>query len=168
MRDSQIRFIRQLGFPGSEFPDSFYSALMFQPRAVLSVVILGTLLQSAWPFLALSAALLCGTWRTVLNPFDALYNHVVADPRGRQRLGVTPAPRRFAQGMAGAIAMVIGVALLANAAPVAWLFQGVLAVASAAVVFKDKCAGADLYYLLRRAPRVPAPGDGSVAGPTRR
>lgn len=150
MRDSQIRFIRQLGFQGDAFPETFYSALMFQPRAVFGIVLVGIVLQSAWLFTALAAALLSGTLLTPLNPFDAIYNHAVAYRRGLRLLGFTPAPRRFAQGMAGTIALVIAVALFAKATPVAWVFEGVLAVASAAVVFKDKCAGADMYFLLRR------------------
>jgi hypothetical protein len=167
MRDSQIRFIRLLGFPGDEFPDSFYSALMFQPRAVFCVVLVGILTQSAWPFVALSAALLSGTVMTSLNPFDAIYNYAVACRRGLRPLGVTPAPRRFAQGMAGTIAMVIAMALFAKVSLVAWIFEGVLAVASAAVVFKDKCAGADMYYLLRRTLRRTARGVEPFGGSTR-
>jgi hypothetical protein len=156
MRDSQIRFIRQLGYTGTQFPDSFYSALMFQPRVVGGVVALGVLLQSAWPFLALSAALWLSTWFPSLNPFDAIYNHVVAYPRGLQPLGAPPPPRRFAQGMAGTVAMAIGVALLAGTTIVAWVLQGMLAVASMAAVFRDSCAGADAYYLVRGAGRQPA------------
>jgi hypothetical protein len=32
MRESQIRFIRQQGFSGEQFPDSFYTALMLAER----------------------------------------------------------------------------------------------------------------------------------------
>lgn len=157
MRDSQIRFIHQLGFPGTQFPDSLYSALMFQPRIVGSVVALGVLLQSGWLFVALSTALWWSTWVPSLNPFDAIYNHLIAYPRGLRPLGVPPAPRRFAQGMAGTVAMVIGVALLTQVTTVAWIFEGVLGVASMAVVFKDSCAGADAYYLVRGRPRPSEP-----------
>jgi len=149
VRDSQMRFIHQLGFTGTEFPESFYSAQMFQPRIVASVVALGVLLQSPWPFAALSGALLWSTWFPSRNPFDALYNHVVASRRGLPRLALAPAPRRFAQGMAGTVALVIAVALLTESTVVAWIFEALLGVASLAVVFKDSCAGADAYYLLR-------------------
>ena len=156
MRDSQIRFIRQLGFPGTQFPDSFYSALMFQPRAVGCVVALGVLLQSPWPFLALSAALWWSTLFPSFNLFDAIYNSVVAHRRGLRPLGIAPPPRRFAQGLAGTVAMVIAVALLSDVTTVAWIFQGLFVVASMAVVFRDNCAGAEVYYRLRRAPRPSA------------
>jgi len=156
MRDSQIRFIRQLGFPGTQFPDSFYSALMFQPRVVGCVVALGVLLQSAWPFLALSAVLWWSTMVPSFNLFDAIYNSVVAHRRGLRPLGVAPAPRRFAQGLAGTVAMVIGVALLMNVTTIAWIFQGLFVIASMTVVFRDNCAGAEVYYVLRRVPRPSA------------
>jgi hypothetical protein len=153
MRDSQVRFIRQLGFPGTQFPDSFYSALMFQPRAVAVVVALGVLFQSSWLFLALSAVLWWSTLFPSLHLFDAIYNYLVAYPRGLQPLGIAPAPRRFAQGLAGTVAMVIGVALFAQVMTVAWIFEGLFVVASTAVVFRDACAGAEVYYVLRRVPR---------------
>ena len=156
MRDSQIRFIRQLGFPGTQFPDSFYSALMFQPQAVGCVVALGVLLQSAWSFLALSAVLWWSTLFPSFNLFDAIYNALVAHPRGLRPLGIAPPPRRFAQGLAGTSAMVIGVALLMDVTTVAWIFQGLFVVASMAVVFRDSCAGAEVYYVLRRKPRPSA------------
>ena len=150
MRDSQIRFIRQLGFPGTQFPDSFYSALMFQPRIVGGAVALGVLLQSAWLFVALATALWWSTAFPSLNPFDAIYNRVVAYPRGLRPLGIGPAPRRFAQGLAGTVALVAGVGLLTQTTIVAWVFEGLFVVASMAVVFRDSCAGADVYHLLRR------------------
>lgn len=167
MRDSQIRFIRQQGFPGTHFPDSFYSALMFQPRFVGCVVALGVLLQSAWLFVALSAALWWSAWLPSLNPFDAIYDRAIAYPRGLRPLASAPAPRRFAQGMAGTVSMVIGVALLAKAPTVAWIFEGALVVASMAVIFRDSCAGADAYYLLRRMRRPSTQRDGSSAASTR-
>lgn len=153
MRDSQIKFIRSLGIDGAQFPDTLYSALMFQPRMVGIAVALGVLLQSPWLFVALSAALWCGTVFPSLNPFDAVYNQLVARRRGLPPLAVAPAPRRFAQGMAGSVAMVIGVALFTQTAIVAWIFQGLFVVASMGVAFRDSCAGADVYHLLKRLPR---------------
>lgn len=153
MRDSQIRFIRSLGVEGTQLPDSLYSALMLQPRIVGVVVALGVLLQSSWVFLALSAALWCGTVFPSLNLFDAIYHHIVARRRGLPPLDFAMAPRRFAQGMAGSVAMVIAVALFTQTTIVAWTFEGLFVVASMAVVFRDSCAGADLYHALRRTMR---------------
>jgi hypothetical protein len=100
-------------------------------------------------------ALWCGTVFPSLNPFDALYNYAVARRRGLPPLEHAPAPRRFAQGMAGSVAMLIGVALLTHTTIVAWIFESLFVVASMAVVFRDSCAGADLYHLLRRSRERP-------------
>jgi Domain of unknown function (DUF4395) len=57
-------------------------------------------------------------WNAIVpthNLFDAIYNHTVAEPRGLPRLGAAPAPRRFAQGMAGTFALAIAVALMLGA-----------------------------------------------------
>jgi hypothetical protein len=145
-----MRFIRQLGFPGHEFPGSFYSALMLQPRVVGCVVALGVLLQSAWIFAALSAVLWWSTCFPSLNPIDAAYDRFVARRRSLRPIGIAPPPRRFAQGMAGTVALVIAVALFTKVAIVAWIFEAMLVVAVMGVVFRDSCAGAEVYHLLRR------------------
>jgi Domain of unknown function (DUF4395) len=150
MRASQTRFIRQLGFSGQDFHDSLYSALMFQPRTIGVLIVLGVLLQSPWFFLVLSAVLLWSAFVPARNPFDAVYNSLVAHPRGLPPLGVAPEPRRFAQGLAGTFVLAIAAALFAGASTAAWALEGLFAVAMMAVVFGDSCAGAALYHVLRR------------------
>ena len=148
MRDSRRRFICQQGFSN---PDSrLYDALMFQPRIVGGLTALGTLFQAPWSFLALSAALWWSAFVPTRNPFDAVYSAVTPDPRGRVPLGRAPAPRRFAVGMAAALTLAIGVALILGASRVAWSCEALLAVAVATVVFGRFCAGSYLYYVLRR------------------
>jgi len=148
MRESRIRFIRQLGFATPT--DDLYSALMLQPRIVGVLAALGILTQSPLVFLGLSAALLWGALVPTQNSFDAIYNHVVAHRRGLPPLTTSPAPRRFAMSMAGGVALAIGIALLAGTTMVATLIEALLAVAVMAVVFGDSCAGANLYHVLRR------------------
>jgi hypothetical protein len=150
MRESQIRFIRQQGFSGEKFPDSFYSALMLQPRLVGCLAAVGVLLQSPWLFLALSAALWWSALVPTRNPFDAIYNHVVAYRRGLPPLGTALAPRRFAAGEAGTVALAIAVALGAGATITAWIIEGVLIGGVISSVFADFCLGAYTYHLLRR------------------
>ena len=150
MRNSKNQFIRSLGYLDPHPDDQLYSALMLQPRIVGGLTLIGFLLQTPWLFLALSAAL----WWSALVPtrslFDAIYNYVVARPRGLAALEAAPAPRRFAGGLAGVVALVIGVALLAGARSTAWVLEALLAAAVAAVVFGRSCAGADLYHVLCR------------------
>jgi uncharacterized membrane protein HdeD (DUF308 family) len=67
-------------------------------------------------------------------------------------LDAAPAPRRFAAGLAGAFALAIGITLLAGDVITAWVLEGLLAIAVIQVVFRDVCAGANVYHLLRRSP----------------
>ena len=151
MRDSRVRFIRMQGFTTPQVDEELYSALMLQPRIVGATVALGLVVQSPWLFLALSAALLWSALVPLRNPFDAIYNRAVAGPRGLAPLGTAPAPRRFAMGMAGTVALTIGIALLAGAAITAWVFEGLFAVAALQVVFGDICGAANLFHMLQRS-----------------
>ena len=87
-RTAQVNFVRQQGFREADVSACApqYSALMFQPRLLGTLVLIGLIFQ-IWPlFLVLSAIL---WWNVVLpawNPFDALYNNLVAAPAGRPRL----------------------------------------------------------------------------------
>lgn len=154
MRESRIQFIRMQGFATAVADDELYSALMLQPRIVGAFVALGIATQSPWLFVGLSVFLLWSALVPGRNPFDALYNHAVAQPRMLRPLGTAPAPRRFAMGMAGSVALTIAVALFAGATITARVFQGLFAVAVLQVVFADVCGAANLYHLLRR--RLPS------------
>lgn len=149
MRESRVQFIRQQGFAAQRADDELYSALMLQPRIVGATVALGIVVQSPLVFLALSAPLLWSALVPTSNPFDALYNRAVARPRGLRPLGTAPAPRRFAMGMAGSVALTIGIALVAGAAITAWVFEGLFAVAAVQVVFGDLCGAANLFNIVR-------------------
>jgi hypothetical protein len=158
MRQSEIQFIRSQGFNTVHPDHRLYVALMFQPRTIAGIVALGLVLQSAWLFLGLSAMLWLGTVFPTRNLFDAAYNHL-ACPRGLPRLGVAPAPRRFAQAMAASVALAIGSALLAGTTVTAWIFQGIFTIALVAVVLGRVCGPANLYLRLTGsadlAPTVP-------------
>jgi hypothetical protein len=151
MRDSQLRFIRQLGVTTSNPGGHLYDGLMFQPRIIACVTVLGIVVQSPWPFLILSAVLWWGTLIPSRNVFDAIYNHVVARARRRPGLEIATAPRRFAQAMAGTVTLLIGAALLEGVLVAAWILQGLLVAGVSAAVFGDFCGAAQLYTGLRRA-----------------
>jgi hypothetical protein len=151
MRDSQLRFIRQQGVTAPNPDRHLYSALMFQPRIIAGVTLAGIVLQSPWVFLTLSGVLWWGALIPSRNLFDAAYNYLVALPCGLARLEAALPPRRFAQGMAGTIALLIGAALLVQAIFAAWILQGFLAAGVGVTVFGDFCGPAHLYTTLRRA-----------------
>ena len=151
MRESRVRFIRMQGITAPHVDEKLYSALMLQPRIIGVIVAAGIVSQSPSLFLVLSAVLLWSALVPTRNPFDAIYNQVVAGPRRLPPLATAPAPRRFAMGMAGTVALTIGIALLAGAAITAWVFEGLFAVAALQVVFGDICGAANLFQMLQRS-----------------
>ena len=147
---AERQFVRQQGFPDVSAPNcARYPALMFQPRAVTGLFLLGVVLQSAPLFLVLAGVLLWNALVPARNPFDALYNLAVARRRGLPPLTPAPAPRRFSQGMGGTLIAVVGVALLAGWPLVAWTMEGLVAVALGALVLGKLCLGSYLFLVLR-------------------
>ena len=148
---TEINFVRQQGFreasAGACAPQ--LSALLFQPRIVGPVILVGVWLQAWWLFAALAALLWWNTLVPRLNPFDALYNALLAGSGGRMDLPPAPPPRRFAQGMAASLATVIAGGLLAGWQTVVVAAETLLITAFAALLFGKFCLGAYLYYWLR-------------------
>lgn len=150
-RSSELNFVRQQGFRnvGADSCEHRFPALMFQPRIVGVIVALALVLQSGPLFLGLSAILWWNVLVPALNPFDALYNALIAGPKGFPRLTPAPSPRRFAQGMAATFMLVIGISLLSGWLAVAWTFEVLLATALAALIFGKFCLGSYIFHLLR-------------------
>ena len=144
---AEVNFVRQQGFTDatSEVCVYQYPALMWQPRAIGILVLVGLITQSWAYFLALWALLWWNVALPRFNPFDALYNHLVAKPKSLPRLGPAPSPRRFAQAMAGTFMFVIGLSLFFGWSILAWAFEALLVAALAALIFGRFCLGS---YLL--------------------
>jgi hypothetical protein len=158
MRDSQIRFMCQLGYRAPSVDNGWYGALMFQPRAIGVVVAIGATMANPWLFLALSSVL---WWSTIVpqrNVFDAIYNRLVLRARGLAPVPPAPAPRRFAQSMAATAVFVTGAALLEHATVTAAFVEVLIAIGVVAAVFRDFCGAAVVYTRVTRAlRRDPAP-----------
>src|SRR5262245_5631441 len=94
--DAKRNFILQQGL--SEPPQAVcglqYSALLFQPRLIGLAIVAGAILQSPLVFFALGVVLWWSAASPSLNPFDALYNWILASSP-RISLTPAPAPRRF-------------------------------------------------------------------------
>ena len=103
----------------------------------------------SWSLVAVLAAV---PWWDVLvpsrNPFDAVYNRLVAVPRSLPRLAPAPAPRRFAQGMAGTFMIAAGVSLLMGWHAAAYVVEAMPVVALSALIFGKFCLGSCIYHLL--------------------
>jgi len=152
MRSSVVtNFMRQQGFPDEpeDACNMHFEGLYFQPRIVFPIVLLAIGLQSASLFLAISAVLWWNTLVPAANPFEVLYNRLVARPRGRAPLTPAPGPRRMAQGMAAAFSLGAGVFLLAGPVPLAWVMQGLLVVGFSALLLGRFCIGAYVFHLLK-------------------
>ena len=147
---TERNFILQQGFeePASPACHRQFSALLFQPRLVGLTLLTGLLFQSPAVFLTLAAVLWWSALLPKWNPFDAVYNLLSEAKPGAMRLGPAPGPRRFAQGMAGSFALVIGVALLLGASVFAYVFEALFVVAVGALVFGRFCLGSFLYHIL--------------------
>ena len=149
MSETEVNFIRQQGFEASAHTcDTQYPALMFQPRVIGVLVLAGVLLQSAPLFLTLSAVLWLSALMPSLNPFDRLYNNLVAARKRLPPLTAAPVPRRFSQGMAATFMLVIGVSLFAGWNTVAWALEALMLVALSALIFGAFCAGSYVFHLL--------------------
>jgi esterase/lipase superfamily enzyme len=150
MRQSQEFFVCQQGFPVPNANPHLYSALMVQPRMVGGVVALGVVFQRPEVFLSLAAIMAWAALAPSQNLFDAIYNYTVAYPRSLPPLRVAPAPRRFSQGFAAAMALAMGLALLTGARSIAWILEGAALVSIASVLVRRFCVPAHLYHVLRR------------------
>ena len=144
-------FVEQQGFRDAAADSCGYlfPALMFQPKVIGVLVVIGLILQNWLFFVILSAVLWWNVLLPDLNPFDALYNRLIAAPKWLPRLGRAPQPRRFAQGMAGTFMLAIGVTLFLGWHVAAWIIEGMLVAALAALIFGKFCLGSYVFHLLR-------------------
>jgi len=152
MRNSVKRnFIVQQGFaePAAAACPRQYSSLHFQPRIVLTWVAVGILFQSAGVFAALCAVLWWSALAPKWNPFDALYNRTLGSRPGAIRLVPAPTPRRVAQAMAGAFALITALLLHAGFALAAYVVEAIFLAAALALTLGGFCLGSFVYHLLR-------------------
>ena len=152
MRNTAKRnFILQQGFeePAPAIRPLQYSALVFQPRIVFIWVVAGVLFQSPAVFAALCAVLWWSALFPKLNPFDALYNRTIGSRPGAFRLGSAPAPRRFAQTMAGAFALTSALLIHAGFSLAAYVVEAIFLAAVLALAIGGFCLGSFVYHLLR-------------------
>jgi len=148
---AKLNFVRQQGFEDASPAacGAQHSALVFQPR-IVGVIVAGAILAQAWYiFLPLGALLWWNAVVPAANPFDALYNVLLARSGRRPKLEPAPPPRRFAQGMAGTFMIVIGLSIVGGAHVVAWVFEALVVLAFGLILFGKFCLGSYIYYLIR-------------------
>jgi hypothetical protein len=148
---AERNFVLQQGLPAPDVKSCpiVSSALLFQPRLVGLILIVGVLSQSPVVFAALGALLWWSALLPRLNPFDHAYNHTLGRRPGTPALGPAPMPRRFAQGMAATFVTAIAACLAADLRVAAWVLQALLVLAVAALVLGRLCLGSFVYHLVR-------------------
>ena len=148
-RDAKRNFILQQGLsePVAESCPLQYSALLFQPRVIGLWLVVAVIMQAPVGFFALAAVLWWSALVPRLNPFDALYNWTLARSRG-PALTAAPAPRRFAQALAGLFALAIGVSLAMGWHTIALVVEGFFVVAVGALAFGGFCLGSFVFHLV--------------------
>src|SRR5438093_13268555 len=140
-RSAVMNFMKQQGFTQEPLDRAAlrFRGLQFQPTIVGSMMLVGILTQSPAIFLLLSALLWLNVLVPAANPFENLYNRLVARPRGRPLLTRAPGPRRFAQGMAATFMMAAGLSLLLGWTAAAYAFEEFIAVALGALLLGKFC-----------------------------
>jgi hypothetical protein len=126
-----------------------YSALVFQPKIVLAVVVAGILFESQAVFAGLGALLWWSALFPKLNPFRALYNRTIGSRPGAFRLDPSPAPRRAAEIEAGTVALTIALLIHSGFIPAAYAVEAILLAAALAVMIGRFCTGSFVYHLFR-------------------
>src|SRR3977135_4721123 len=104
-RSAVTNFMKQQGFT-PERPDRAtlrFKGLQFQPTIVGSMMLVAILTQSPAIFLLFSALLWLNVLVPAANPFEQIYNRVVARRRGRPLLTPAPGPRRCGPGGAATL-----------------------------------------------------------------
>jgi hypothetical protein len=125
-----------------------YPALQFQPRLVGLWLLLAIILQAQLLFFALAVVLWWSAVAPRLDPFDALYNWIFASPRSIT-LTPAPAPRRFAQFLAGSFALGIGILFILGWRTTALVLEAFFIAAVGALVFGGFCFGSFVFHVLR-------------------
>lgn len=151
MRDADRNFVVQQGLDPAEAAGCtpLTAALLFQPRIVGIWVLVGAALRSGWVFAALGALLWWNALVPTLNPFEMIYNRLLAGRSGRPALVPAPAPRRFSQGMGGTFAAAMAAALFTGSRGAAIGIGIAFLFAVAVLVFGRLCFGSFVYHLLR-------------------
>jgi hypothetical protein len=149
-RTAEATFVLQQGFRDASAADCQlkYPALMWQPRVIGVIVLAGLITQASPLFLGLSALLFWNALLPMLNPFDAIYNRLIASPKDLPRLGPAPGPRRFAQALAATFSLGIASSLFLGWSTAALVLEAFLVAALAALIFGRFCLGSYIFLVL--------------------
>jgi hypothetical protein len=136
------------------------TALKFNQAAIVTLTLLGFLLNQPYLVLFVGLVLALGTLVPAAPLFKQIYLKLLK-PAGLLRVHIInddPAPHQFAQGV-GAIFLLASSLVLFFAAPLlGWTLAWIVIVLAAINLFFGFCAGCFVYYQLDRVGLLPKPG----------
>ena len=148
--EKKYQFMKQQGFQAdrTRATESHFDLLLFQPILVGSAVVVAIVFQSSVLFMVLGGILWFNTIFPGLNPFERFLDLVTGKTEKRIPLPPAPAPRRFMQGMAGTLMLLVAVSMSQGYTYLAYALQGFVAVAFSLLLFGKFCVGAYIYHVL--------------------
>ena len=134
------------------------TALKFNQAAIISLTLLGFLLDQPYLVLLVGLVMAIGTIFPRAALFKQLY-HKLLKPHNLLRANVIeddPAPHQFAQGLGALFLLASSFALLGLGNPgLGWALAWIVIVLAAVNLFLNFCAGCFVYYQLDRLGLVP-------------
>lgn len=128
------------------------TALRFNQASIITLLVLGFLLDQVWLVVIVAAVMVLGTITPALAVFQRFYRDLLkpagilkADPHTED-----PAPHRFAQGLGGAMVVAASLALFLGAPVVGWGLALVVVVLAAVNLLFGFCAGCFVFFQLQR------------------
>ena len=136
------------------------TALKFNQVSIITLTLLGFLLNQPYLVLFVGVALAIGT----ISPEAALFKQIyfkLLKPNNLLKANIIdddPTPHQFAQGV-GALFLLAGSTLLIfNSVFLGWFLVWIVIVLAAVNLFLNFCAGCFVYYQLDRIGLLPRPG----------
>ncbi len=129
-----------------------HSALRTNQAFIITLLVLGFVLNAWWLVALVSAVMLIGTVVPSAGLFKLVY-FAVLKPAGIVKPDVkidNPEPHQFAQGLGGVFNLLATLALLAGATTLGWILAWLVVALAAVNLFAGVCVGCLIYYQLNR------------------
>ncbi len=129
-----------------------HSALRTNQAFIITLLILGFVLNAWWLVALVSAVMLIGTVAPSAGLFKLVY-FTVLKPAGIVKPDVktdNPEPHLFAQGLGGVFTLLATLALLVGATTLGWILSWLVVALAALNLFAGVCVGCLIYYQLNR------------------
>jgi hypothetical protein len=129
-----------------------YSALKFNQISIITLTLLGFILNQPLLPLFVAAVLIAGSFNPNFALFKMTYTHIIKPIKLFKPNPVEdiPAPHEFAQLLGGVVLGLGSLILYSGLILLGWIFAWIVIVLAAANLFLGFCAGCFVYYQLRK------------------